>query len=115
MYICYVEAYKKGERVNNIEVEWWSASKLESKYSFKEVVFAGELDFHLTVSAGLLKEILDDNIHVYSYDKLTDGIRMLISKRASVTEKIEEIITNADEYDELKIVLFYWQSMDGAI
>lgn len=62
--------------INKIEVDWWNASKLESKYDFKEVVFAGELDYHLTVSAKGLSEILEDNVHVCTYDKLTDGIRI---------------------------------------
>lgn len=114
MYLCFVEGIKNGEVVKNIEVDWWNAGKIKSEYPFREVVFAGELDFHLTVSATELKKILDNNIHVYKYDKLTDGIRLLISKRANVTDQIEELITHADDYDELKIVLFYGQSIDGA-
>jgi len=114
MYLCFVKGLKNGEVVKNIEVDWWNAGKIESEYPFREVVFAGELDFHLAVSAVELKKILDDNIHVYKYDKLTDGIRILMTSRANVTDQIEELITQADDYDELKIVLSYWQSIDGA-
>ena len=114
MYLSFVKGLKNGEVVKNIEVDWWNPDKLRAEYTFKEVCFAGELDFHLTVSATELKEILEDNIHVYNYDKLTDGIRILITKRANTTEHIEDLIENADEYDELKIVLFYWQGGGGA-
>lgn len=113
MYLCFVEGHKNGEVVKNIEVDWWNAGKLRSEYPFKEVYFAGELDYHHTVSAEKLKQILEDNIHVYSYDKLTDGIRALITKRAEVTEEIEELIAHVADYDELKVVLFYWQSQNS--
>ncbi|NEN22198.1 hypothetical protein G3O08_01605 [Cryomorpha ignava] len=114
MFLCFVEGHKDGVVIKNIEVDWWNASKLESKYHFNEVVFAGELDYHLTVSAVELKEILEDNIHVYKYDKLTDGIRILMTKRARITDQIEDLIAHSEEYDELKIILFYWQSSGGA-
>ena len=114
MYLCFVQALKNGEVITKMEVDWWNPNKLESKYQFKEVVFAGELDFHLTVSAIELKEILEDNIHVYTYDKLTDGIRILMTRRAKITDQIEDLIAHSNEYDELKIVLFYWQGSGGA-
>lgn len=114
MYLAFVQGHKNGERLINIEVDWWSPAKLRSKYVFQEVILGGELDYHLSVSVSVLREILDDNIHVYTYTKLTDGIRMLITRRAAVTDQIETLIAGADAYDELRIVLYYWQSMGGA-
>jgi hypothetical protein len=53
MYLCFVKGLKNGEVVKNIEVDWWNAGKIESEYPFREVVFAGELDFHLAVSVAV--------------------------------------------------------------
>jgi hypothetical protein len=108
MHECFIHCHKNEKIIFSIKIPWWFSVKLQNEYDFEDVILGGELDFHLTVTGAILKEIHESNPPSESGIEVPMHYRIAnIKKVAFIEGQIDTIIRTADVYDKIEIVLWY--------